>query len=418
MMRGDEGHKDHRGLKIPESRAFPGKLLVPSIATLVVLGAVLTAYWAFNAFTSDEAEAGGDLRMAITAGSIVKSVSSFGTLAPRDSSVIVAEEAGVIVEIGHPSGAWVETGEDLFVLSNPELVQEARLAEIRLLEAQAERDAGKARLNRELVQAQNAVEVSETELRLNQERLEMLQTLSDSGDVSRLNVLEAEQTWQRSQKEFELSRAALSAVEEANRADQEALKLRLRIAEERLASSKRRTGALEIKAPKSGRLSLKDGRVELGTPVTRNQVLASLMSPETMYARLRVAASRASELAQDQHVVLDVNGEKVDARVAQIGSTVVDGYVTIEAALVDPLPEGVRANTSITATIRIFEIEDTKRIPLPADLPDSATVLDAIAAGSTGGGPARLTLGVRGDRYLQVITDLDPGTELRSAEFN
>jgi HlyD family secretion protein len=106
--------------------------------------------------------------------------------------------------------------------------------------------------------------------------------------------------------------------------------------------------------------------LELGQWVQQGQELARVAQPGRLKAVLRVPESQAKDVAVGQTVKVDLhNNQIVRGRVIRADPSAQAGTVTVEVAIDDAIPAGVRADQSVDGTIEIENLRNVLHVNRP-----------------------------------------------------
>jgi HlyD family secretion protein len=134
-----------------------------------------------------------------------------------------------------------------------------------------------------------------------------------------------------------------------------------------LADQKRRVASMRVMSPESGQLqSLGNPPLELGQYINAGGLLARVVQPGKLKAVLRVPENQAKDVVPGLRASIDLhNNTIVKGRVTRTDPSSVQGTVTVEVAIEDPLPQGTRSDLAVDGTIEIERIPNTLFIGRP-----------------------------------------------------
>ncbi|HEY9225179.1 MAG TPA: HlyD family efflux transporter periplasmic adaptor subunit [Gemmatimonadaceae bacterium] len=134
-----------------------------------------------------------------------------------------------------------------------------------------------------------------------------------------------------------------------------------------LADQKRRVASMRVTAPEAGMLqALGNPPLELGQYVNAGMLLARVVQPGKLKAVLRVPENQAKDVVPGLRATVDLhNNTIVKGRVTRTDPSSVQGTVTVEVAIEDPLPPGTRDQLAVDGTIEIERIPNTLYIGRP-----------------------------------------------------
>jgi multidrug efflux pump subunit AcrA (membrane-fusion protein) len=134
-----------------------------------------------------------------------------------------------------------------------------------------------------------------------------------------------------------------------------------------LAEQKRRVASMRVVSPEAGLLQmLGDPPLELGQYVNAGTVIARVVQPGKLKAVLRVPEAQAKDVVPGLPAKIDLhNNTVVKGRVIRTDPSSIQGTVTVEVTIEDPLPQGTRSDLAVDGTIEISRIPKTLFIGRP-----------------------------------------------------
>ena len=117
----------------------------------------------------------------------------------------------------------------------------------------------------------------------------------------------------------------------------------------RSINSRSQLDALHVRAGISGVLQLVP--VDVGQHITPGTNLARVADPKKLKAEIKIAETQAKDVAIGQKATVDTQNGIVGGHVSRIDPSVVNGTVTVDVSIDDPLPLGARPDLSVDGTI-------------------------------------------------------------------
>jgi HlyD family secretion protein len=344
-------------------------------------------------------------------GELLRQVRGTGTLVPEEERWIPAATEGRIERILLRPGTVVEPDSVILELSNPELEQEARDAELQLRAAEAEYVSQKVRLKSQLLDQQAAaarVASDHHQARLQAEADAELAKDGLVSDLSRkLSQVRADELAVR--HELEEKRLAINAeAVEAQLAVQQA---RVDQARALNALRKGQVESLRVRAGLPG--VLQHLSVEVGQRVAPGTTLAKVAEPGRLKAELRIAETQAKDVQPGQAASIDTRNGVVGGRVSRVDPAVQNGTVTVDVALEGPLPRGARPDLTVDGTIELERLADVVHVGRPAFGQENAAV-GIFRLEPDGVHAARVTvrLGRSSVNSIEIVEGLRPGDQV------
>jgi HlyD family secretion protein len=303
-------------------------------------------------------------------GQMLRQVRGSGTLVPEDIRWIPATTQGRVERILLRPGAEVRPDTVILELSNPELQQAVKEAQLAAQSAQAAYDNRKSELDSALLAQQSNVATIESNFKQAANTLAANEILLKDGLVSELTVKqnrsqveELEHRLAIEKKRLDMTRAGV----DSQLAPQLAEIAKMRAAYD---LQMQRLGDLRVKAGMEGVLqcicSNPTTQVERGAQVAPGTNLARVANPNTLKAELRIAETQTKDIRIGQYAEVDTRNGVVQGKVSRIDPASSGGTVGVDVSLEGELPPGSRPDLSVDGTIRLEELNDIIFVGRPA----------------------------------------------------
>ncbi len=296
-------------------------------------------------------------------GPMLREVRGLGTLIPEDIRWIAAQTDSRVDRWVLRPGAIVKPDSIIMELSDPTLQREALDAEFLLKGAEAEYANLQVQVNSELMNQkanEAAVRSDFEQARLQHEVDEKLFNEGIGSDhIRNLSRVKEEQLAIRVQLEGERTRITADSSR-ARLAAQQA-KIDQQKALHQLKKSQ--LDALHVRAGINGVLQLVP--VEVGQHITPGTNLARVADPKKLKAEIKIAETQAKDVAIGQKATIDTRNGVVNGHVSRIDPSVVNGTVTVDVAITDPLPNGARPDLSVDGTVELENLKDVLFVGRP-----------------------------------------------------
>jgi HlyD family secretion protein len=295
-----------------------------------------------------------------------------GTLVPEDIRWITAQTDSRVDRWVLRPGAIVKPNSIIMELSDPTLQRDALDAEFQLKGAEAEYANLKVQVNSELMNQKAA----EAAVRSDYEQSKIQHSVDDklhkegigAEVTAQLSKVRMEQLAIRVELEGERTKIAADSAK-ARLAGQQA-KIDAQQALYRLKRSQ--LEALHVRAGIEGVLQLVP--VEVGQHVTPGTNLARVADPKKLKAEIKIAETQAKDVQIGQKATIDTRNGVVNGHVSRIDPSVVNGTVTVDVAITDPLPDGARPDLSVDGTVEIANIKDVLYVGRPVHGQSDSTI--------------------------------------------
>ena len=296
-------------------------------------------------------------------GPMLREVHGLGTLVPEDIRWVAAQtDAHVDKWVLRPP-AVVKPGSIIMELSDPTVQKDAVDAEYQLKGAQADHDNLKVQVNSDLM-SQKATEAA---VRSDYEQARMQhdtdEKLEKEGLTSRLieqqSKVKAEQLAIRLQLEAERTKIATDSANAklaAQQAKVEQMKALYQLKKSQL-------DGLHVRAGINGVLQLVP--VEVGQHVIPGTNLARVADPKKLRAEVKIAETQAKDVMPGQKATIDTRNGIVNGHVSRVDPSVINGTVTVDVTIDDPLPPGARPDLSVDGTITLENLKDVLYVGRP-----------------------------------------------------
>jgi HlyD family secretion protein len=294
---------------------------------------------------------------------MVREVRGLGTLVPEDIRWIPAQTDSRVERWVLRPGAIVKPSSIIMELSDPTLQRDALDAEFQLKGAEADYANLQVQVNSELMNQK----ANEAAVRSDYEQAHLQHDVDEklfkegigSDHIRNLSRVKEEQLAIRARLEGERTKVAGDSAK-ARLAAQQA-KIDQQKALYQLKKSQ--LDALHVRAGIDGVLQLVP--VEVGQHVTPGTNLARVADPKKLKAEIKIAETQAKDVLPGQKATIDTRNGVVTGRVSRIDPSVVNGTVTVDVTITDPLPNGARPDLSVDGTVELENLKDVLFVGRP-----------------------------------------------------
>src|ERR1700674_1408084 len=296
-------------------------------------------------------------------GPMLREVRGLGTLVPEDIRWIPAQTDSRVERIVLRPGAVVKPDSIILELSDPQLQRDALDAEYKLKGAEADFANLKVQVNSELMNQKAAAAAVRSEYEQSKIQREVDAKLHAEGIgaevTAKLSKVKEEQLAIRAGLEDERTQIAAESSK-ARLAAQQA-----RVDQQKALYGLRRSQveALHVRAGINGVLQLVP--VEVGQRVTPGLNLARVPDPKKLKAEIKIAETQAKDVTIGQKATIDTRNGVVTGHVSRIDPSVLNGTVTVDVAITDPLPNGARPDLSVDGTVELENLKDVLFVGRP-----------------------------------------------------
>jgi len=344
-------------------------------------------------------------------GPMLREVHGLGTLVPEDIRWIPAQTDSRVERWVLRPGAIVKPDSIIMELSDPTLQREALDAEFQLKGAEAEYANLKVQVDSDLMNQkanEAAVRSDFEQARLQHDVDEKLFKEGIGSDhIRSLSRVREEQLAIRVQLEGERTKIAADSAK-ARLAAQQA-----KIDEQKALYQlkKSQVDALHVRAGINGVLQLVP--VEVGQRVTPGINLARVADPKKLKAEIKIAETQAKDVTIGQKATIDTRNGVVNGHVSRIDPSVVNGTVTVDVAISDPLPNGARPDLSVDGTVELEYLKDVLYVGRPVHgQPDSTIGIFKIIDDGSEAVRVNVKLGRSSVNTIEIVQGLKVGDKV------
>ncbi len=344
-------------------------------------------------------------------GPMVREVRGLGTLVPEDIRWIPAQTDSRVERWVLRPGAIVKPDSIIMELSDPTLQREALDAEFQLKGAEAEYANLKVQVDSDLMNQK----ANEAAVRSDFEQAHLQHEVDEklfkegigSDHVRNLSRVKEEQLAIRLKLETERTAVAADSAK-ARLAAQQA-----KIDEQKALYQLKRSqvDALHVRAGIHGVLQLVP--VDVGQHVTPGTNLARVADPKKLKAEIKIAETQAKDVLPGQIAAIDTRNGVVNGHVSRIDPSVVNGTVTVDVTIDDPLPLGARPDLSVDGTVTLENLKDVLFVGRPVHgQPDSTIGIFKIIDDGSEAVRVNVKLGRSSVNTMEIVQGLKVGDKV------
>src|SRR5580693_6637074 len=305
-------------------------------------------------------------------GPMLREVRGLGTLVPLDIRWIPAQTACRVEKIVIRPGHLVEPSTVILEMSDPGVQQALLDAQYQLKAAESDYANLKVQVNSELMN-QKAAEAGvrsdyeqaklqhEVDVKLNKEGI-------TANVPEQLSKVREDQLAIRVGLEGDRTRIAADSAAARLQAQQSHIDQYKAMYELRRSQA----DALHVRAGITGVLQLLP--VDVGQSVAVGTNLARVADPHHLKAEIKIAETQAKDITIGQNATVDTRNGIVKGHVIRIDPSVVNGTVTVDVAIDDPLPLGARPDLSVDGTVELENLKDVLYVGRPVHGQSDSTI--------------------------------------------
>jgi HlyD family secretion protein len=305
-------------------------------------------------------------------GPMLREVRGLGTLVPLDIHWIAALTTARVDKIVIRPGHLVEPNTVILEMSDPAVAQTLIDSQFQMKGAEADLANLRVQVNSELMN-QKAIEAG---VRSDYEQAK----LQHEVDVKLFNEgIDADVTQKLSKVREDQLKIRLDLEEERTRVSADSAQARLQAQQSHVEQAramydlrKSQADALHVRAGITGVLQLLP--VDVGQSVAVGTNIARVADPKKLKAEIKIAETQAKDIVIGQNATVDTRNGIVKGHVIRIDPSVVNGTVTVDVGIDDPLPLGARADLSVDGTIELENLKDVLYVGRPVHGQTDATI--------------------------------------------
>lgn len=344
-------------------------------------------------------------------GDFVREVRGAGTLVPEDIRWIPARTSGRVERIVLRPGAQVTPSSIILELSNPDLLQQVRAAELNWKSGQATLDNRRAELRQQVLTQTAAVKNAEQDFNLAQATLDANEELAKQNLISQVQLKQYRSQLEQARTRLDLAKSQLENTQStigSQVAPQEA-DVASRKAQFELVSQQ--MDELHVRAGMTGVLQVVP--VEQGQQVGAGAQLARVANPQSLKATLRISETQTKDLSPGQAADIDTRNGHVRGRVSRIDPAAQGGTVGVDITLDGALPPGARPDLSVDGTITLEKLTNIVYVGRPSFGQDGGSVgMFKVTADGKEAVKITVKLGRSSVNTVEILGGLQPGDKV------
>ena len=343
-------------------------------------------------------------------GPMIRQVRGSGTLVPEEIRWIPATTQGRVERIILRPGAQVNVGTVILELSNPELQQSVKEAQLGYQSAQAAFQNRKAELESSLLSQQSNVAGIEAKYKSAVMTLEANEQLAKDGLISAITHKQSRAAVEELKNQLDIEKRRLEMTQ---------LGIKSQLAPQEAEVNQRRA-ALDLRLHQLEDLKVKSSMdgvlqvvpVEVGASVQPGANLARVANPHNLKAELRIAETQTRDITIGLPAEVDTRNGFVKGRVSRMDPASSNGTVGVDVTLEGALPAGARPDLSVDGTIRLELLDNVIHVGRPAFGQENSTV-GLFKVGADGEAVrVNVKLGRSSVNTIEIIEGLQPGDQV------
>ncbi len=388
-----------------KNRVDYGKAVFPVVMVIVVLSIFL--FFIFG--TSGTSVSADSIKTSqVKYGLFVKKEDVIGTLVPIQKRLITADQPAVVEKIIHYAGSQVGSEDIVIELSNPDIEQEFFKATQELESTKAEHESILAELRNAKLNILSKLSDVEQQTLSAELRFDSEKILAEKGIIPLVTFRQTEVRFEKLKERREIEIKRLDSFKGLEKAKINSSLSKLKKLTELVSFSENQMKNLMLTAKIDG--VVQQIFVKEGQRVLAGDLIANIVDLSDFKAELKVAESKARDIAMGNVVDIDTRSGMVEGVVARIDPAVEQGTVTVDVKLLSELPSSVKPDQRVFGTIKTKRKPDVLYIDSPAlGKAQNAITLYKLVPGEDTAVKTRVMLGELSSRTAEVTSGLRKG---------
>jgi len=358
-------------------------------------------------------EAGTVWEDTVKRGPMVRDVRGLGTLVPEDIRWIPATTQGRVERIVLRPGTVVKPNSVILELSNPQLEQELRNAELQLQSADASLANLRVQVQNDLLNQRAAAATVEADYKRADMQVQMNEELAKDQLISQLQLKQSQLDAQQLEIRNKIAQEQLASRADSARAQLAVQQAAVDQARAVVDLRRREHDELKVRAGIDGVLQVIPTEIADGARVAPGANLARVANPSRLKAEIKVAETQARDIQIGQRAEIDTRHGFIPGQVVRIDPSVQNGTRTVDVSLDGDLPRGAVPDLSVDGKIILEKLDDVVYVGRPAFGADQAVVMlfkkDPDGAGAT---RVQVKLGRTSVNTVEVVEGLSVGDKV------
>lgn len=296
-------------------------------------------------------------------GEMIREVAASGTLIAPRIRAVTNRNAGVVEEVLVLPGDRVNAGDVLIVMSSPDLEEELTTARWDLAAAEAEEAVQEVEAENRQLDIVAQLAAAEAEYTGALLELQAQEELSEAQVYSAIELERSKLRVEQLQRRLDAERARMERSPQYRSAQNAATQARLSRQREKVAHLEALVEHLHVRAGTAG--VIQEVNVTEGERLTAGELVARIVDPSHLIARLRVPEREAAAILPGLPVRLELGRQRIAGEVIRIDPTARERHIDIDVALIEDELPPLRPDQSITGRIELERLEDVVRVPRP-----------------------------------------------------
>ena len=389
-------------------RGIPRSASIALIVALLIVAAAVALFSLTRTGGGTAVDRASVVTDATKFGTLNRSISATGVLAPQEIHVVAAVQPGVIESVFVKPGASVVEGAPIARLSNPDLDADVITARSAVDVARADLASAQQQARAAALAQQSAFSAAHAQSEMDSTEVLAEAELHREGYVADQTYRVAQIKAAQSKDQLSVAHSQIGVDAAEQRAKIAAAQAQLDQAEAELQAKEAEVEALTVRARSSG--IVQSVAVDPGARVDAGAELARVADQHDLKAVLQVPEGQAHVVSIGMSARIDTGNGSVVGHVVRIAPSAQDGSVAVDVNFSAALPPGARPDLNVDGTIDLQTLRNVLSIARPAGAADNTTVsLYKLLPGGTEARLVQVALGVGSTDRIEVLSGLAAG---------
>lgn len=336
-----------------EKKRFDLKKIAVYVAAVAALGFLFSAIYRDAGTSRLNVQGERLLTDTINRGVFKEYITLFGVVEPISTVYLDAVVRGRIEEIYVEDGAFVEAGQQIMRLSNPDLQLQVLNQEAQIItQINAIRNNSILREQQTLSLKELALDI-EYQIDLFEDRTRRNKSLYGDKVISQVEFEETEDNYRHLLRRRKLLAATIQKDSIANVMQEQQMRTTLDLMERNLDIARQNLDNLIVRAPIAGQLSSMDS--EIGELITEGARIAQIDVLEDFKLRARVDEYYISRIFPQQEGSFTMDGRDYQLRIKKIYPTVTNGAFEVDLVFTEDRPLNIKRGQTISLKLSLSD---------------------------------------------------------------
>ncbi|HTU69014.1 MAG TPA: HlyD family efflux transporter periplasmic adaptor subunit [Candidatus Baltobacteraceae bacterium] len=341
-------------------------------------------------------------------GTLQRSISASGALAPQEVHVVSAVQPGVIESVFVKPGAYVSAQTAIARLSNPDLDAGVVSARSAVDVARADLVSAQQQAKAAALAQRSAYTSAQAQAAMDRANVVGDAELHREGFIAGQTYLIAKIKASQSASQLGVAHAQIGVNAAEQAAKVAAARAELDQALAQLQAKEAEVDALIVRAHSDG--IVQSVAVDPGARVDVGTELARVADQRALKAVLQVPEGQVHSVNIGMPVQIDTGNGIVTGSVARIAPSAQEGSVAVDVSFTGQLPPGARPDLNVDGTIDLQTLRNVLSVARPAGAADDTTIaLYELDSRGTQAHLVHVRLGVGSTDRIEVLSGLSAG---------